>query len=180
MVDGWSVTGTVGGVLGAAGAVWAAIVAVGARHEAARSAAAAEDSAASARGSLDVARAEAARAVERADVSWERLRDERRPGFVTLQNSGSTTAYDVAVVLTINGERVALAPGDVAPGGLVEHDATSTYRAESQAASTAMARASTAGVFYAASTKFRVSARITWQSELGTPDVRVITPGDRD
>jgi len=174
------VAGAVGGIVGAGGAVWAAMVAVGARREAVRSAAAAEDSADSARGSLDVMRADAARAVERVDVGWSRLRDKRRPGFVILRNIGSTTAYDVAVVLTINDERIALAPGDIPPGGLVEHDATDIYRAESQAASAAMARASAAGVFYAAATKFRVSARITWQSELGTPDVRVIAPGDRD
>jgi hypothetical protein len=172
------VAGVVGGVAGAGGAVWAAVAAVGARREAARSAAAAEDSADSARGSLDVMRAEAARAVERVDVGWARQRNKRKPGFVTLRNIGSTTAYDVAVVLTINGDRIELAPGNVAPGGLVEHDATDIYRAESQAASAAMARASAAGVFYAASTKFRVSARITWQSELGTPDVLVIAPGD--
>lgn len=47
----------------------------------------------------------------------------------------------------INSEHIELAPGDVPPGGLIGHDATIIYRAESKAASAVIARASTAGMF---------------------------------
>lgn len=173
MADVLAVVGAVGGIVGGAGAVWAAIVAQGARGHSSTSAAAAADSAESARGTLDVMRAEAARAVERSDVDWRREQDKHRRGAITLRNVGSTTAYAVAVVLTINGDRISLAPGDVPAGGVVEYDATDVYRAASAAASSAMARQRAVGTFYAATPKFRVTSRITWESELGTPAVAV-------
>lgn len=175
MVDGWwSVVGAVGGVLGGAGAVWAAIAAHGAKGDASRSAAAAEGAAEAAAGSLDVARAERLRAVERTDVKWRRVRVKPENGIVVLENAGTTTAYAVAVMVNTNGQRNHIEPGDVLPGGTVEHDATDIHAAAVRARNETFRAMNSGGVFYAAITKFQVSARITWQSELGTPGRQVI------
>lgn len=174
MADALSVIGAVGGVLGGAGALWAAIVAHGAKGDAARSATAAEESALAAQGSLDVARSEHGRAVERVDVTWRREAVKPQTGRVVLRNAGTTMAWGTRVALTINGQRFDLAPGDVPPGGTVEHDASEFYREAARERDRTAGAMRQAGIFYAGSPKFRVSARITWTSELGTPGRQVI------
>jgi hypothetical protein len=80
----------------------------------------------------------------------------------------------VTIVLTVNGRRFDLEPGDVVPDGLVEHDAREMYtKASNEMTATTRALADS-GVSYFGSTHFEVTARISWQTELGTPYIRTL------
>ncbi|SDF96934.1 hypothetical protein SAMN04487781_3122 [Cellulosimicrobium cellulans] len=134
-----------------------------------RSADASDRSARAAERAAEITELEARRRVERSDVAWQRVTDIES-GLVRYQNIGSHDAFDVTVVLTINDERTTLNPGQVSPGGHFEHDARTTYGAENQAALEEM-RSSPPGIFIITTTRFSASARISWESELGSPGI---------
>ena len=148
-------------------AVGALIVASLARRDSRRAAASSEDAARAAADSAAVAQREEARRLERTDVSWERSgRRGDDPAQVVYINSGSTTAYFVAAALTINGIRITLEADKVEPGGSIRHDATEMGRKSLVAATHG-----SGGTKALYTTRYDVNARITWQTELGTPGV---------
>jgi hypothetical protein len=134
-----------------------------------RSAATAEDSAGSSAESAAVARREEGRLIERSDVEWRRLveRPERR-GHLEFRNVGTTVAHVVTAVVSVNGERIHLECDRVLAGGSSTYDATKLGK-------TAVIAGSVGGK-YVYGTKFDVTARITWQSQLGTPGVWAYDP----
>lgn len=148
-----------------------------ARHDSKRSADAAErsavsseDSAESSADSAAVARRDEARRLERTDVSWQRIMEGRdRQGHLEFRNVGTTIAYIVTVVLTVNGERIHLQQDEVRAAAGITYDASELGKRVVLAAS----RGGPSGNRYAYGTHFDVHARITWQSELGTPGVWV-------
>lgn len=155
----------------AAIAVVAVVVAAFARRDskrsadaAERSAATSEDSARSSAESAAVARREEARQIERTDVEWRRVseRPERR-GHLEFRNVGTTTAHVVSAVLTVNGERTHLECEQLLAGGSISFDATKLAKK--------VAIAGSVGGKYVYGFRFDVAARITWQSELGSPGV---------
>lgn len=109
----------------AAVAVAALLVAWLARQDSHRSA---EASAASAEAAAVAGRDEARR-LERTDVKWERLRkrgDDQSQ--VLYRNVGTTPAFQVAVVLTINDARVTVEADLVEPGGSTRYNAAGIGR----------------------------------------------------
>ena len=168
--------GEVIGVVGAVVAVGALGVSLFARRDSKASARAAvtsaessERSAEAAEQSLELSRLEARRQVERTDVEWEH---EKSKGHVLVyRNVGTTTAYAVTAALTINNQRVDVPCGDIPANGTIEYDAEQLYAlAEHRAAeSTAAWRAANSRFSGLQGTHFAVTARISCQSELGTP-----------
>lgn len=134
-----------------------------------------ERSAVAAEESLGLSRLEARRQIERTDVEWER---EKRKGpgggVVAYRNVGTTTAYAVTAVLTINGQRFDATFGDIPANGLIEHDSGELYALAEQKLWADTAAMSAAGWVYAGRTHFAVTARISCQSELGTPIIRTL------
>lgn len=148
-----------------------AAVAIVARRDSARSAKAAE-------AALELERREVARQTELCDVRWERV--NRGPaGLLAYRNCGTTSAYDVTVVVTINDERFEVGSDHVPGGDSIQYDASDLLgRAQREAANArSRARSSRPGVFYVPMTRFNVRARIAWKSELGTPSAQSI-PAD--
>jgi hypothetical protein len=114
------------------------------------------------------------RQVERTDVEWARVNRKDERGVVAYRNIGATTAYAVTAVLTINGQRFALPSCDVEPNGLIERDASELYNQAAQRHVARVRNAASAGVTVVGSPRFEVTARISWQSELGTPSIRTL------
>jgi hypothetical protein len=173
--------GEIVGAVGAVVAVGAFGVALLARRDSKASARAAvtsaessERSAVAAEQSFELSRLDARRRVERTDVEWERDKRKGHRGVVVYRNVGATTAYAVTAVLTINDQRFDLAFGDVEPNGLTEHDASELYNHAAQRHAAAVRNADSAGVFFVGSPHFDVTARISWESELGTPSIRTL------
>ena len=173
--------GEVGIVVGVVISIGALIVAFLARRDSRAAARAAETSAESsersavaAEQSLELSRLESRRQVERTDVEWEREQPKKRPGVVAYRNIGTTTAFAVTAVITVNGQRFDLQCGNVTPDGLVEHDATHLYNLARQDSAALVSSMSRAGISYFGSAHFAVTARISWQSELGTPSIRTL------
>lgn len=160
------------GPVAAAAAVVASVIAVLARLDSKASAAAAKVSADAAGGSLELARLEARRLTERTDVQWRR--DEDRSGLVILRNVGSTAAYAVSVVLTVNDQRFDLKFGDVPADRTVEHDVREVIDEIAIKNSRALAAMRSTGTYYGGPTQVKISARISWQSELGTPAIQML------
>ena len=144
-----------------------ALASVNSAESSSRSAVAAEES-------LELSRLEARRQVERTDVEWEREEREDHPGFVVYRNVGTTTAYAVTAVLTINDHRTDLTCGDISANGLIEYDAGQLYTLAEQELAADYAAMSAAGIDYVSRTRFVVTARISWESELGTPIIRTL------
>ena len=173
--------GDVGTVVGAGIALGALLVAFLARRDSmassrasAASAESSERAAAAAEQSLELSRLESMRRVERTDVEWRAEGGKETHGLIAYRNVGSTTAHAVTIVLTVNGRRFDLEPGDVVRDGLVEHDAREMYtKASNEMTATTRALADS-GVSYFGSTHFEVTARISWQTELGTPYIRTL------
>jgi hypothetical protein len=173
--------GDVGSVVGACIAVGALVVALLARTDSkvsarasATSAASSESSAKTAEQSLELSRLESERRVERTDVEWKSEGGESSYGLITYRNVGTTTAHAVTVVLTVNDERFDLKPGDVAPNGTVEHDSRDIYKRASADLEASRRALSQSGLAYMGTTHFKVGARISWQTELGTPFIRTL------
>ena len=117
--------------------------------------------------SAAVAQRDEARKLERTDVRWERSRrrgDDQSQ--VVYRNVGTTLAFQVAGLLTINDTRVTVEAAMVEPGGSISYDATGMGRRVVVAASY-----EPGGANRAYGTRYMVTARITWESELGTPGV---------
>lgn len=151
----------------AAVAVAALAVAWLARRDSHRSAEASAASAEAAAESAAVARRDEARHLERTDVKWERPRQRGDDqSQVVYRNVGTTPAFQVAAVLTINGTRATLEADVVEPGGSISYDATGMGRRVVIAASYG-----SDGANRAYGIRYMVNARITWQSKLGTPGV---------
>jgi hypothetical protein len=154
-------------VVTAAVAIAALAVAWLARRDSHRSAEASAASAKAAAESVAVAQRDEARQLERTDVKWERLRKRGEDhSQVVYRNAGTTPAFQVAVVLTINDARVTVEADMVEPGGSISYDATGMGRRVVIAASYGPD-----GANRAYGTRYTVIARITWQSKLGTPGV---------
>lgn len=136
-----------------------------------RSAATSEDSAKSSAESAAVARREEARRIERNDVEWRRVAERPERGDLQFRNVGTTTAYVVTTVLTVNGARIHLQQECVAAGESITYDARELGKRVVIAASFGPS-----GTNRAYGTRFDVHARITWQSELGTPGVWTYDP----
>jgi hypothetical protein len=173
--------GEIVGVVGAVVAVGAFGVALLARRDSKASAGAAvtsaessERSALAAEQSFELSRLDARRRVERTDVEWERGKRKGHRGLVVYRNVGATTAYAVTVVLTINDQRFTLAFGDVEPNGLIEHDASDLYNSAAERHKVSVRNLSAAGITYVGGPTFKVTARISCQSELGTPIIRTL------
>lgn len=124
--------------------------------------------------SVEIARAERARATERTDVHWIREVIEDRPGYVAVRNAGSTAAHSVRALVTINGEGFELGPIDVPPLGYVTLDAGVIYVPLQEAATEMWRRSLEYGFVGTPRTEFDVRIRLTWLSELGTPERQVI------
>ena len=173
--------GDIGSVVGACIAIGALVVALLARTDSKASARASATSAESsgrsasaAEQSLELSRLEQLRRVERTDVEWRAEGGKETQGLIGYRNVGSTTAHAVTIVLTVNGRRFDLEPGDVVPDGLVEHDAREMYtKASNEMTATTRALADS-GILNGGSTHFAVTARINWQTELGTPYIRTL------
>ena len=168
--------GEVIGVVGAVVAVGALGVSLLARRDSKASARAAvtsaessERSAVAAEQSVELSRLEARRRVERTDVEWEREKSKGHRGVLVYRNVGTTTAYAVTVVLTINNQRVDVPCGDIPANGTIEYDAGELYALAAQKAAAAAAAWHAAGYGGGHGTHFAVTARISCQSELGTP-----------
>jgi hypothetical protein len=173
--------GDVGSVVGACIAVGALVVALLARTDSkvsarasATSAASSERSAKTAEQSLELSRLESERRVERTDVEWKSEGGKSSYGLITYRNVGTTTAHAVTIVLTVNDQRYDLEPGDVAPDGTVEHDSRDIYTRASNDLDATTRSLSNSGVAYFGTTHFEVTARISWQTELGTPYIRTL------
>lgn len=160
--------------VGALGTGVGAVVALLAQRAARKSAQAAEASAQAARESLDLQRAEAARALERADVVWARVKARADPGLIRIRNVGSTTAHEVTAVLRVNGRQHVVSAAAVAPDEELHLDARAEYDAARQRAADRMRAARSAGVVSLSYPRFKVHARITWETELGSPGVQSI------
>jgi hypothetical protein len=173
--------GEIVGVVATVVAVGAFGVALLARQDSKASARAAvtsaqssERSAVAAEQSFELSRLDARRRVERTDVEWEREKREGHRGVVVYRNVGTTTACAVTAVLTINDQRFDATYGDIPPDGVIEHDAEEIYaRAEQKRARDADSLAA-AGIISGFSTRFAVTARISCQSELGTPIIQTL------
>jgi hypothetical protein len=166
--------GEVIGVVGAVVAVGALVVAFLARLDSLASARASAVSAAAAEQSLELSRLSSQRQIERTDVEWKREKGKGQRGIVAYRNVGATTANAVTAVLTINGQRFDLHFGDVEPNGLIEHDASELYNQAAQRHVAAVRNADSAGITLLSSPHFDVTARISWESELGTPSIRTL------
>jgi hypothetical protein len=121
-----------------------------------------------------LSRLEQLRRLERSDVEWKAEGGKVTHGLIAYRNVGSTTARAVTIVLTVNGRRFDLEPGDVVPDGLVEHDAREMYTMASNQKNATTRELADSGVLYVGSTHFEVTARISWQTELGTPYIRTL------
>lgn len=167
----WEMWESIGTVVAAVLALVSAGVAILARRDSRSSAESSRDAADAAQHSLDLARQQDARTLERRDVRWERIKSG---GVLEYRNVGTTTAHDVTAVLTINGERVPLNDlGDVQAGGSFSHDASDTYAAAVRADRARTQRMNAGGMIFASrGPEFVVTARITWESELGIPGVQ--------
>lgn len=162
----------------AIGALWVALLArtdsKASARAAAASAASSERAATVAEQSLELSRVESQRKVERSDVEWTAEGGKERGGLIVYRNVGTTTAHAVTIALTVNGRRIDLEPGDVPPDGAVEHDARELYaKANNDLAAETRALADL-GVFSPGSICFEVAARISWETELGTPYIRAL------
>ena len=166
--------GEVVGVAGAVVAVGALVVAFLARLDSRAAARASTVSATAAEQSLELSRLLSERQVERTDVEWARVKRKGERAVVAYRNIGATTAYAVTAVLTINGQRFDLPFGDVEPNGLIEHDASELYNQAAQRHVAHVRNAASAGVTVVGGPRFEVTARISWQSELGTPSIRTL------
>jgi len=134
-----------------------------------------ERSAVAAEESLGLSRLEARRQVERTDVEWEReKRKGPAGGVVAYRNVGTTTAHMVTAVMTINGNRFDLPFGDVEPNGLIEHDASELYKQAAQRHAARVRSGASVGVTVVGGARFTVTARISCQSELGTPIIQTL------
>lgn len=140
-------------MLAGVGAVVAAVVAVLAWLAAVKSANAAQQSAETAQATLELQRAEAARARERVDVKWERVNIPETagagstPGMTWFANVGTTPAYAVRAVVQIGGVPHEAFADEIPPG---------------------------MGLSISLGADVPAQARITWRSELGTPDMQVV------
>jgi len=168
--------GEVIGVVGAVVAVGALGVSLLARRDSKASARAAvtsaessERSAVAAEQSVELSRLEARRRVERTDVEWEREKSKGHPGALVYRNVGTTTAYAVTAALTINNQRVNVTYEDIPANGIIEYDAEEIYALAAQKAAAGAAAWRAAGYGGGQGTHFAVTARISCQSELGTP-----------
>lgn len=133
-----------------------------------RSAISSEDSAKSSADSAAVAQREEARGIERADVEWQRIVERpARQEHVEFRNVGTTTAYVVTAVVTINGERIHLQQDQVQPAANLTYDATGLGKRVVIGGTIGGSR----GGSFVYGTRFDLQARITWQSKLGTPEV---------
>ena len=166
--------GEVIGVVGAVVAVGALAVAFLARLDSRAAARASTVSATAAEQSLELSRLSSQRQIERTDVEWKREKGKGQRGIVAYRNVGATTANAVTVVLTINGQRFEVPFGNVEPNGLIEHDASELYNQAAQRRAAAVRNAASAGVSFFPSSHFDVTARISWESELGTPSIRTL------
>jgi hypothetical protein len=174
--------GEIVGVVSAVVAVGALWVSQSARRDSKASARAAvasaessERSAVAAEESLGLSRLEARRQIERTDVEWER--DKRKGpsgGIVAYRNVGSTTAYAVTAVLTINSQRFEETFGDIPANGLIEYDSGDLYALAEQKRAADRAAMAAVGIGYGSITHFAVTARISCQSELGTPIIQML------
>ena len=124
--------------------------------------------------SLGLSRLEARRQIERTDVEWERDKRKGLRGVVVYRNVGTTTAYAVTAVLTINDQRFDATYGDIPANGVIEHDAGELYTLAEQKGWANVAAMSAAGYVYGGRTHFDVTARISCQSELGTPIIQTL------
>ncbi len=114
------------------------------------------------------------RKIERTDVEWRAEGGKKAHGLIAYRNVGSTTARAVTVVLTVNGQRFDLEAGDVVPDGLVEHDARELYTKASNELAASKRAFAESGFLRTGSAHFEVTARISWQTDLGTPYIRTL------
>lgn len=173
--------GEIVGVVATVVAVGAFGVALLARQDSKASARAAvtsaqssERSAVAAEQSFELSRFDALRRVERTDVEWERGEREGHLGVVVYRNVGSTTAYAVTAVLTINDQRFDATYGDIPPDGVIDHDAEEFYALAEQKREKDAYEMAAVGVIADFSTHFAITARISCQSELGTPIIQTL------
>lgn len=167
MADAWNIVSGTGALLAAgfAGFSW---------WEAHRSAGSARTSANAADATVELQRAEVARTRERVDIVWEMNRKSRGAGQVVLTNTGTTTAHDVDVVVTINGDRLPGHADALAPTDTIVIDATEQQDASERAFAARERSFRAPDMVILSVPRWKVSARITWVSELGTPGVQVI------
>jgi hypothetical protein len=177
--------GEVVGGVGAAVAVGALWVSLLARRDSKASARAAvtsaessERSAVAAEQSFELSRLEARRRVERTDVKWELEKSKDHPGVLVYRNVGTTTAYAVTAALTINNQRVDVIYGDIPANGIIEYDAEEIYALAAQKAVAATAAWRAGGPRFGDFPPKRhivvATARISCQSELGTPMIQML------
>lgn len=134
--------------------------------EAARSADAAEASA-------QVAEDERARATERSDVDFT-MRKAKQAGIFHFENVGGDNAYSVEVVLYIDGKRYVVGSEVIEAGSSLVLDADADYRekVERSRASTRSSQELGLVVVRGAPSFKPTSARITWLTACGTPQVK--------
>ncbi|HEY3409000.1 MAG TPA: hypothetical protein VGK53_12575 [Propionicimonas sp.] len=146
----------------------AALIVTGlARRDSRRSAGSSDASATAAADSAAVAEREEARRIERVDVKWKRVTQSAdRRHHIEYRNTGTTCAFLVAAVFAVNGHRVHVQHDEVPAGESISYDATGMGRRVVMAASYGPG-----GTNQVHGTRYNVSARITWQSQLGTPGV---------
>lgn len=168
VADAWT-------IVSGSGALVAAVFAGAAWWEAHQSAGAAKTSAEAADATVNLQRAEVGRALERVDVQWTvNLRDSREAGELVLTNAGSTTACEVEVVAAVNADRLHGESARVDPGGSVTIDVADAAAKSVEAFRRRMDANRGSGMALLGPPRWKVSIRITWVSELGTPGVQVI------
>lgn len=104
---------------------------------------------------------------ERRDVAWEFLDADDDPNSLSLRNTGTDIAYDVQLILDpTDGERHSIGAEQVLPREILTLDITDlTAEAERQ-----WEDYSNSG--YIGTPGFVATARMSWRSETGVPDVR--------
>jgi hypothetical protein len=102
-------------------------------------------------------------------------RRKDHPGVV-YRNVGTTTAHAVTAVPTINNQRFDLTFGDVEPNGLIEHEASDLFHYAAEQDEVNIRNASSAGIALVSGPSFKVTERLSWRSELGTPSIWTLKP----
>ena len=105
-----------------------------------------------------------------AQTSSASAKRKDHPGVV-YRNVGTTTAHAVTGVLTINNQRFDLTFGDVEPNGLIEHEASDLFHHAAEQDEVNIRDASSAGIALVSGPSFKVTKRLSWRSELGTPSI---------
>lgn len=153
-------------VLAVGVAVWALRHSSRSADAAERSASSASRSAEAAEKSAEVQRLQMDRASERHDVDWEADRDG---STLRLRNIGSTSAHNVAARVTVNENVFEEAAEEVPAGDCLEVFIGQPVSEAEEAYRTTVRAMNQSGILYAGTPDINISARLTWESELGSP-----------